>query len=106
MDIKDIKCDHCGEGVEHDVLVMHGRCHMGSPTYEVLLGDKLTIYCATCDKKIVAFRVEGTETELDPKCHPEAETWVMLHKQENAIVQCALCDVEIAKFKVLGLWRD
>jgi hypothetical protein len=106
MDIKDIKCEHCGDGVEHQELYMHGRCHIESPTYEVLLGDKLTIYCAACDKKIAAFKVEGDTTELDAKCHPEAETWAVLHHQEHLVIQCSKCNVEITHFKVLGLWRD
>jgi hypothetical protein len=102
---------------------MHGRCHMQSRTYAVLFGDKLNIRCATCDKHIVTFIIShvliedvdahptlaesifngNTEEVLDPPCHPMAETWGVLHNNEDLVIQCGECNKPIIKCKVLGV---
>src|SRR5271157_3808527 len=100
-----IKCEQCGGGCEQQPLYMHSRCHVPSPTYAVRFGDVLSVFCAECDKKIGAFKVEGDATELEPTCHPEAETWAVLsgHSQDLLTIQCSTCDKEIASFKFLGI---
>lgn len=108
MDDK-IKCVACGDTCKDEPLVMHGRCHISSPTYAVKMGDKLAIYCATCDKLIAPFRVKEivADSPLDPVCHPEAETWAILsHDQKTLAITCAVCDVEVSKFEFFGVWRE
>jgi hypothetical protein len=115
----DVKCAKCGDGTCSGPLYMHGGCHMKSPTYEILFGDKLNFRCATCSRHIVTFLISdivagnedltrdikdgSAEVVLDPICHPEAGTWGILHNNVDLVVQCAECNEPILKCKVLGL---
>jgi hypothetical protein len=50
-----------GSACDHSKLYLHGRCHMGSPTWAVYSDGTLTIICATCEKPIAVIAVaEGT----------------------------------------------
>lgn len=114
----EIKCICCGKDGSGEPLVMHGKCHVSSPTYVTLApsthpavlaklpaGKKLTIYCSECDKMIAPFIVTGEAHRLDPECHPGAEVWVMMHKQRDqnmVTINCAKCEKEFARLKLEG----
>jgi hypothetical protein len=108
----DIKCICCGkDGSGGEPLVMHGRCHVDSPTYVTLEVDmypgrtvkKFTIYCSQCDKKIAPFIVECEPgLQLDSTCHPGAEVWVMLHGKDVLTINCAKCEEPFATLKLVG----
>jgi hypothetical protein len=51
------QCAECGDD---GTVVLHGRCHINSPTWAKLSGDVLTIECAECERVIVRFRVTKT----------------------------------------------
>lgn len=102
----DITCACCGKDGSGEPLEMHGKCHIDSPTYLTLGPTKnpaqkrMTIYCAECDHIIAPFLVTGEAERLDPECHPGAEVWVRLHKQETQSVitlNCAKCEKEFGK---------
>jgi hypothetical protein len=55
---KVCKCQECGS--EDDWMYMHGKCHIGSPTWTRVKDDVLEVICATCDKLIVTFNIQKT----------------------------------------------
>jgi hypothetical protein len=50
------ECDQCGE--TEGGLYLHAKCHMSSPTWAILDGEKLTITCAECGKEVARFWIQ------------------------------------------------
>lgn len=65
-DLQDATCGMCKEGVEHDhneetpeYLIIHGRCHMGSPTWVRYKPGAATVevICSICEAEVAQIHV-------------------------------------------------
>jgi hypothetical protein len=91
-------------------LVMHSKCHFGSPTQALMSGDILELQCAICGRLIFHIaiaighgdnaKVIGVECQncnkkhyiIIPKCH-DAYVWATYVKKTGVLeIRCAECN--------------
>ncbi len=61
-DLKDMACSECDS--KSNIVYMHGRCHIGSPTwtYIDLEQNVAVVECADCNEEIIRLKLAEIAT--------------------------------------------